>query len=115
MSEPEHVHFHFDPLRIILETVPPGALAAMHQTLHTIMADLTKLQADVAAQKTAIDSAITLLNGLAAQIAALPAEQGAIDQLAADVSAQTASLAAAVTAGTPTPPASPTVPVAPAP
>ncbi len=75
------------------------------------MAALDTLQANVAAEDTAIDAAITLLNGLAQQIKDLAPTQAAIDALAADVSSKTAALAKAVTDNTPTPPAPPTTPV----
>lgn len=68
------------------------------------MATLKDVQDEVAAQKTVTDSAIALLNGLAAQVAALAPDQAAIDKLAADIKAQTDALAAAVTADTPAAP-----------
>lgn len=68
------------------------------------MATLADLQAKVTAEDTVIDSAITLIQGLAAQIAALQPSQAAIDALAADVQAKSDALAAAVAANTPAPP-----------
>ncbi len=68
-----------------------------------IMATLADLQTAVAAEDTVIDSAITLLSGLAAAVAALQPNQAAIDALAADITTKTAALSAAVTANTPTP------------
>ena len=65
------------------------------------MASLADLQAAVTAEDTVIDGAITLINGLAAQIAALAPNQAAIDALAADVQAKSDALAAAITANTP--------------
>ncbi len=65
------------------------------------MATLKDLQDAVAAEDTVIDSAVTLIQGLAAQIAALAPTQAAIDALAADVKAKSDALAAAVAAGTP--------------
>lgn len=65
------------------------------------MATLQDLQAAVAAEDTVIDSAIALLRGLAAQVAALPPDQAAIDALAADITAKTGVLSAAVSANTP--------------
>ena len=65
------------------------------------MATLADVQAAVTAEDTVIDSAITLIQGLAAQIAALPANQAAIDALATDVKAKSDALAAAVAANTP--------------
>lgn len=70
-----------------------------------IMADLIALQAAVASEDTVIASAITLIQGLAAEVAALPPDQGAIDALALDITNQAAALGSAVTANTPTPPA----------
>ncbi len=69
------------------------------------MATLADLQASVTAEDTVIDSAMTLLTGLSAQIAALTPDQAAIDALAADVGAKTTALAAAVAANTPAAPA----------
>lgn len=68
---------------------------------------LTDLQADVAAETTVNQSAVTLLQGLSAQIAALknagtdPTTAAAIDALAAQVEGNTSSLSDAVTANTP--------------
>ncbi len=63
--------------------------------------NLAELQANVAAEDSVIDSAIVLIQGLAAQIAALPADQAAIDALAADVKAKADALSQAVVTGTP--------------
>jgi pyruvate carboxylase len=76
-------------LRIILER------------LDTMSQQLDTLKPAVAAEATVIDSAIQLINGLATQIAALPADAAAIAQLAADVQAKSDALAAAVTANAP--------------
>ncbi len=69
-----------------------------------LMATLSDVQAAVTAEDTVIDSAIALLQGLAAQIAALAPNQAAIDALAADVTAKTTALANAVAANTPAAP-----------
>ena len=78
--------------------------------LEKIMADLTKLQADVAAQTTVTQGVATLLQQLAQQIADLktagasdPSVQAAIDDLATKVEANSAALATAVSANTPAP------------
>ena len=65
-----------------------------------IMQELEDLKAAVAAEDTVIDSAVTLLNGIAAQIAALTPDKDAIAALAADVKAKTQTLADAVVSGT---------------
>lgn len=84
-----------------------GIVKALQTQGNHIMATLADVQAAVTAEDTVVDSAITLLNGLAAQIAALQPNQAAIDALAADVSGKTAALAAAVTANTPAAPPAP--------
>ncbi len=66
-----------------------------------IMATLADVQAAVTAEDTVIDSAMALLTGLAAQVAALKPTQAAIDALAADITSKRDALAAAVAANTP--------------
>jgi uncharacterized coiled-coil protein SlyX len=68
------------------------------QQLEKIMATLAQLQAAVAAEKTVVDSAVVLLAGLVERLKSLEPNQAAIDQLAADVEAQTKELADAVAA-----------------
>ena len=71
------------------------------------MKTLADLQADVEAETTVEKSAVKLLTGLTAQIAALkttqtdPATAAAIDALANSVEASTSDLADSVTANTP--------------
>ncbi len=79
--------------------------------------NITALQADVAADTTAVASAITLIDGFAAQLAAAiaaaqaaggtPAQLQALTDLHTAVTANTAGLSAAVAANTPPPPAGP--------
>jgi hypothetical protein len=71
------------------------------ELLEKIMATLNDVQMAVAAEDSVVDSAITLLKGLAAQVAALQPNQAAIDALAADITAKTQSLADAVVQNTP--------------
>lgn len=71
------------------------------------MADLTQLTTDVAADTDAVNSAVTLLNTLAAEITANANDPAALAQLASDLEANTANLAAAVTANTPAAPPAP--------
>ncbi len=107
MSDHEHIAVHLrfpDTLRIVLETPQGDLLQTISQKLDKIMATLADLQAAVTAEDTVIDSAVTLIQGLAAQVAALQPNQAAIDALAADIKAKSDGLAAAVAAGT-TPPA----------
>lgn len=83
---------------------------------NAIMTAMTDLQAKVAAEDTVIASAITLLQGLSAALAAAGTDPTALAALNADITTQTTNLAAAVLANTPTPttsapPVSPTVAV----
>jgi hypothetical protein len=78
--------------------------------LEKIMAAIDDLTAAVAAEDTVIDSAVTLLNGIPALIAAAGTDPAKLTALQTDITAKTATLAAAVLVGTPTPaPAAPPV------
>jgi len=85
-------------------------LLAIYKRLEKIMSALDDLTAAVASETTVNQSAITLLNGISAQITAAVAAAQAGDMaplsgLAAQITANTTALAAAVTANTPaTPP-----------
>ena len=65
------------------------------------MGQLDQLQTDVAAQKTVIDSAVTLLSGLSGSLKDAGTDPTKLAALAANLEANTANLAAAVTANTP--------------
>lgn len=69
----------------------------------TIMADLNTLQADVTAEKTVEQSAITLLTGLKAQLDAAGTDPAKLADLSNQIESNTAALAAAITANTPAP------------
>ncbi len=100
-----HVFHHFStPLVIQTQSPQDDLLKIINAKLDKIMSTLADLQAAVTAEDTVIDSAVTLIQGLAAQVAALQPNQAAIDALAADIKAKSDGLAAAVAAGT-TPPA----------
>jgi hypothetical protein len=114
------MEIHFDPITISI--VPNSALNTLIQTvkeLQMAISDVTsalaQLQSDVTAETTVNQSAITLIQGfpalLAAAIAAAtaagatPAQLQSFTDLSTGIEAQTTALAAAVTAGTPPPPA----------
>jgi hypothetical protein len=61
---------------------------------------MDQLIAAVTAENTVIDSAITLLNGLSAQIAATAGDPAKVTALAAEVTAKTKALSDAVAANT---------------
>lgn len=81
-----------------------AALIILRQEIEKMAKTLADVQADVTAEDSVIDSAVALLQGLAAQVAALQPNQAAIDALAADIEAKTTALANAVAANTPAAP-----------
>ena len=80
---------------------------------HIIMNELQTLQAEVAKVVSVEQSAVTLLGGLKAQLDAAIATSitagnpTALNQLSADLTAQTDALTAAITANTPVAPKAP--------
>lgn len=97
-----HFYVHFpEKIHVLLETVSPAALAQIHTKLDTIMADLTELTAEVAETKTVSESAITLLNGLKAQLDAAGTDPVKLKELSDSLDANSKALAAAVEANTP--------------
>lgn len=89
-----------------------SVLKPLTQQVNQIMTVLADLQAKVAANTTVVQSAVTLIQGLKAQLDAAiasgdPAQLQALsDQLGTD----DAALAAAITANTPAAPAAPAAP-----
>lgn len=65
------------------------------------MAALDDLTAQVAANKTVIDSALALINGIAARITAAGTDPAALAALTTSLKSEDDALAAAVTANTP--------------
>src|SRR6266403_1761913 len=104
------VHFKPDPevLRR-LERIEDKVDLLLNQQ-ETMMSALDDLQAAVAAEDTVIDSAITLINGIPALIAAAGVDPAKLTALQADITAKSKALADAVAANTPAaaPPAGPT-------
>lgn len=67
------------------------------------MAAIDDLAAAVAAEDTVIDSAVTLIQGIPALIAAAGVDPAKLAALQTDITAKTAALAAAIVVGTPAP------------
>ena len=67
------------------------------------MAALDDLTAQVAANKTVIDSALALINGIAARITAAGTDPTALANLTASLKSEDDALAAAVATNTPAP------------
>jgi hypothetical protein len=80
-------------------------LTTILQKENTIMALIDDLQADVTAEDTVIDSAVTLLNGLSAALAAAGTDPAKLAALRTDIQNKTQGLAQAVAANTPAAPA----------
>src|SRR5450755_1248248 len=78
-------------------------LAHIINTQEKLMAAIDDLATAVAAEDTVIDSAVVLLNGIPALIAAAGTDPTALAKLQADITEKTTTLSAAVLAGTPTP------------
>jgi hypothetical protein len=92
---------------------PPWAVELHHQgalilnRLETIMSILDDLTAQVAANRTISQSALTLINGIADRITAAGADPKALSDLTASLKSDDDALAAAITANTPATPAAP--------
>lgn len=87
-----------------------GALLAfrsIHRQGKTIMADLTALTAQVAQNTSVEASAVTLIQGLAAQLAAAGTDPAALAALQSQLNTSATALAAAITANTPAAPPAP--------
>jgi hypothetical protein len=94
------------------------AASAPNSNLETLMADLTALTAAVTQNTTVEASAVTLIQGLAAQISANLTDPVALASLTNQLNTSATALAAAITANTPTTATpvtpAPVTPVAPA-
>jgi hypothetical protein len=90
------------------------SLNAVHfgqeQLEESMSLDLSALEAEVADNSSAVDSAITLLGSLAQQIRDAAGDPAAIQAIADGIDANTGRLAAAVAQGTPAEPGSDTNP-----
>lgn len=97
-------HIHFDPWP---KEPPPWAIDLLDQgalildRLETIMSAIDDLQAAVTAEDTVIDSAITLIQGIPALIAAAGVDPAKLAALQSDITAKSTALASAVAANTP--------------
>ncbi len=75
--------------------------------------ELDDLTAEVAAVTTVEQSAIALINGIAAQLAAAGTDPAKLSALTASLTASSTALAAAIAANTPAAPVAPPAPSAP--
>lgn len=94
-----HVHVHIDGL-VRIEDKIDAVMATIESQGEEMSAELDRLTTDVANLRTVEDSAITLLQGLAAQIRDNANDPAALTALADSLEADTADLSAAITANT---------------
>lgn len=90
-----------DGLSRQLETLASVAHRIEHSLEIHVMADLSRLTQEVSENTAVINSAITLINGLAEQIRALSTDPAALNALADQLDAQSNALASAVAENTP--------------
>jgi hypothetical protein len=106
---PANNQAQLDRIEAALKTVTAGLLAqtaillAIQKQETILAATIASLQAEVTKQTGVINSATTLLNGISAQLKTALAQEdpAAIQSVIDQIDANTAALAAAVTANTP--------------
>lgn len=98
-----HIFHHFKPDPEVLERLEDISLKLnlIIGNQETEMAALDDLQAAVTAEDTVIDSAITLIQGIPALIAAAGVDPAKLAALQSDITAKSAALANAVQLNTP--------------
>jgi hypothetical protein len=99
-----HVHIKSDPEVLARLDLVLDKLDLVSSNQETMMAAIDDLQAAVAAEDTVIDSAITLIQGIPALIAAAGVDPAKLAALQSDITAKSSALAAAVAANTPAAP-----------
>ncbi len=117
-KDPAQVHLHnhgSDPVLSQILTLLTAFRKEFQQHMSVLDDKITALTASVAAENTVIDSAVTLINGFSATLAAAiaaalaagatPTELQSLTDLQTGVDAKATALAAAVAANTPAPPA----------
>lgn len=112
-----YLHGGDQPELRAIQTQLAAIMGKLNNMSAEIDAALTTLQADVTAENTVIDSAVALINGFAAQLAAAvaaaqaagatPAQLQAFTDLGTSITTKSGELSAAVAANTPPPPPAP--------
>ena len=98
-----YIHFTDDEVRAKLDAIQ-ALLVVMQGKEDTMSAELDALTVQVAANIQVEQSAITLIQGIAAQLTALKNDPAAITALADSLKSSADNLAAAITANTPAAP-----------
>ncbi len=102
-----HLHHEPDTVTTALLNQILAKLSQLETKEVTMSVQLDTLAAQVAATTEVEKSAITLIQGLSAQIAALKDDPAKLQALADSLSASAADLSAAITANTPAAPPAP--------
>lgn len=95
-----HIHTHDIRTEALLDVVA-NRVSLILERIQVMSAELDALTAQVKANSDLLDSATTLINGIAARIIAAGTDPAALQALTDELKAKDASLAAAVTANTP--------------
>jgi len=96
-----HLHVHSDPLLMLRIGQLHDSLQLLSSRIRSMSTQLETLAAAVAANSSVTQSAVQLLSGLAAQVAALKEDPAALQALADQVTASSQALAEAITTNTP--------------
>jgi len=102
--EPVHIHLHDHTNPALLERVAgleSRINALTGDDMPTMKETLDRLRGEVTEARTIADGTKTLLGGLAQQIRELKGDQDALEQLASDLDATNADVAAALVDNTP--------------
>jgi hypothetical protein len=97
-----HIHVHDETERKLDEII--FRLRRLDRLEREVIMDLTDLQNAVSANTDVVNSAVTLIGGLADQIEAAAGDPAAVAQLAQNLRTNNDALAAAVAANTPAAP-----------
>jgi hypothetical protein len=106
-----HIHFHSDEGQVLtaldaIATKLDNLIKKEETDMANVQKDIVSLTAQVAQNTSVEESAVTLINGIAAQLAAAIAagNPAALDALQAQLAASASDLGAAITANTPAAP-----------
>jgi hypothetical protein len=112
ISSSPHLFLRETMTKIKILNLTSKQFKTLDRKLDQIMSDLSALTAAVEESTTVEQSAIALLNTLAADLEAVKTDPAAIQTIADNIRNNSASLAAAVTANTPASPPPPAEPTA---
>lgn len=92
-SKLDHHHEHL--------VTTEDAVLHLHRRIRRMKAEMDRLATEVGEMKTVVESAVTMIGGIADHIRDLPATKAALTGFADELDASATALAAAVASGTP--------------